>query len=75
MVKILENKVELVKENLSYDEVLSKIEQAKEFVEHSLKIIKPGKRVAMLLKIQFLESAKRRELFEENPPKYIYICI
>ena len=28
MVKILENKVELVKENLSYDEVLSKIEQA-----------------------------------------------
>lgn len=28
MVRILENKVELVKENLSYDEVLSKIEQA-----------------------------------------------
>lgn len=46
---------------------------AKEFVEHSLKIIKPGKRVAMLLKIQFLESVKRRELFEENPPKYVYV--
>lgn len=28
MVRILENKVELVKENLSYDDVLSKIEQA-----------------------------------------------
>ena len=28
MVRILENKVELVKENLSYDEALSKIEQA-----------------------------------------------
>lgn len=28
MVRILKNKVELVKENLSYDEVLSKIEQA-----------------------------------------------
>lgn len=28
MVRILENKVELVKENLSYEEVLSKIEQA-----------------------------------------------
>lgn len=28
MVRILENKVELVKENLSYDEILSKIEQA-----------------------------------------------
>ena len=28
MVRILENKVELVKENLSYDEVLCKIEQA-----------------------------------------------
>ena len=46
---------------------------AKEFVEHSLKIIKPGKRVAMLLKIQFLEGVKRRELFEENPPKYVYV--
>ena len=46
---------------------------AKEFVEHSLNIIKPGKRVAMLLKIQFLESVKRRELFEENPPKYVYV--
>lgn len=46
---------------------------AKEFVEHSLKIIKPGQRVAMLLKIQFLESVKRRELFEENPPKYVYV--
>lgn len=46
---------------------------AKEFVEHSLKIINPGQRVAMLLKIQFLESVKRRELFEENPPKYVYV--
>lgn len=46
---------------------------AKEFVEHSIKIINPGKRVAMLLKIQFLESVKRRELFEENPPKVIYV--
>ncbi len=46
---------------------------AKEFVEHSIKIINPGQRVAMLLKIQFLESVKRRELFEENPPKYVYV--
>ncbi|WP_257875765.1 NAD(P)-dependent oxidoreductase [Anaerococcus sp. Marseille-P3625] len=46
---------------------------AKEFVEHSIKIIDDGKRLAMLLKIQFLESVKRRELFEENPPKYVYV--
>lgn len=27
----------------------------------------------MLLKIQFLEGKKRRQLFEKYPPKYVYI--
>ena len=27
----------------------------------------------MLLKIQFLETKKRRELFNKYPPKYIYV--
>ena len=46
---------------------------AKEFVEKSLEIIPCGNRVAMFLKLQFLESKGRRELFEKSPPKYIYV--
>ena len=46
---------------------------AKEFVEHSLKIITEGHKVAMFLKLTFLESKKRRELFEKYPPKVIYV--
>lgn len=46
---------------------------AKEFVEKSLDIIENDCKVAMLLKLTFLESKTRRELFETNPPKYIYV--
>ena len=46
---------------------------AKEFVEKSLDIIENDCKVAMLLKLTFLESKSRRELFETNPPKYIYV--
>jgi hypothetical protein len=46
---------------------------AKQFVEHSLEIIKPGRKVIMFLKITFLESKGRKELFIDNPPKTIYI--
>ena len=44
-----------------------------EFVEHALKIIPDGHKVAMFLKIQFLEGKKRRKLFETNPPKTLYV--
>ena len=46
---------------------------AKEFVERALEVINDGNRVAMILKIQFLESEKRYELFKSNPPRYIYV--
>lgn len=46
---------------------------AKECVEHALDIIDSGNKVAMLLKIQFLEGQKRRGLFEKNPPKTVYV--
>lgn len=48
---------------------------AKEFVEHSLEIIEEGHKVAMFLKLTFLEGEKRRKLFAENPPKKIYIFV
>lgn len=46
---------------------------AQEFVEHALSIIPDGNRVAMFLKLTFLESGTRRKMFEQNPPEYIYV--
>lgn len=46
---------------------------AKEFVEHALDIIDDGRKVAMFLKLTFLESKSRRALFEKYPPKRIWV--
>lgn len=46
---------------------------AREFVEHSLDIISDGCKVAMFLKVQFLEGKARKELFKKYPPKYVYV--
>jgi len=46
---------------------------ATEFIEHSLNIIPKGRKVAMFLKLQFLEGQKRKYLFEVNPPKVVYV--
>lgn len=47
---------------------------AKEFVEHALDLITDGHKVAMFLKVQFLEGKARRELFKKHPPKVIYVA-
>lgn len=46
---------------------------AQEFVEKALDIIPDGKKVAMFLKLQFLEGKKRRKLFDKYPPKIVYV--
>jgi hypothetical protein len=46
---------------------------ALEIVQHALEIVTPNHKIAMLLKIQFLESKRRRLLFDEYPPKYVYV--
>lgn len=46
---------------------------AKEFVEKALEISKDGVKVAMFLKLTFLESKARRKLFEKYPPKVVYV--
>lgn len=46
---------------------------AKEFVEHALDISAYGVKVAMFLKLTFLEGAKRKALFDTYPPKKIYV--
>ena len=46
---------------------------ATEFVEHALEIVEDGCKVAMFLKLQFLEGKKRKTLFEKYPPKTVYV--
>ena len=41
---------------------------AKEFVEKALEVIPKGNKVAMFLKLQFLEGKARRKMFETSPP-------
>lgn len=45
----------------------------KDFVDHALKISPEGTKIAMFLKLTFLESQSRRQLFEENPFKKLYV--
>ena len=47
---------------------------AQEFVEKAMDLITDGRRVAMYLKITFLEGKKRRKMFEKYPPKYVYVA-
>lgn len=46
---------------------------AQEFVEKSIELINNGNKVAMFLKLQFLEGQKRRKLFQKFPPKTVYV--
>jgi hypothetical protein len=47
--------------------------KAQEFVEHALEIAQDGVKVAMFLKLTFLEGQKRRELFKKSPPRTVYV--
>ena len=46
---------------------------AKEFIEKALSLVKQGNKVCMFLKVQFLEGKARRKLFEDNPPKTVWV--
>lgn len=46
---------------------------ALEFVQKALGIVKPGRKVAMFLKLQFLEGKARKQFFIHTPPKTIYV--
>ena len=47
--------------------------KATQFIRNCLDLAKDGVKVAMFLKIQFLEGKKRKKLFAEYPPKTIYV--
>lgn len=50
---------------------------AQEFIEHSFEVIKGStvhpQRIAMFLKLTFLEGNARKKLFKKYPPKTIYV--
>lgn len=47
--------------------------KAQRFVEKALDCVEEGHKVAMLLKLTFLEGQERRKLFERTPPKRILV--
>lgn len=46
---------------------------AKEFIEKCIEVIDEGNKVAMFLKLTFLEGQARKKFFDKNPPKTIYV--
>ena len=47
--------------------------KAQEFTEKALELVPRGGKVAMFLKLQFLEGKRRKLLFKKNPPKTLYV--
>ena len=48
---------------------------AMEFAEHALDISATGVKIAMFLKLTFLEGSKRKMLFDNAPPSRIYVFL
>ena len=46
---------------------------AKEFAEKALEIVSIGNKVALFVKLTFLESKPRKQLFLTHPPKTVYV--
>lgn len=46
---------------------------ANEFLNKALQIVPKGRKVAMFLKVQFLEGKQRKEFFRKYPPKKIWV--
>ena len=46
---------------------------AQEFLEKGMTILSENGKIALFLKIQFLEGAKREKMFRKYPPRYIYV--
>ena len=46
---------------------------AQAFIEHALHVVQPGAKVAMFLRLLFLEGKRRRCFFEAHPPKRVWV--
>lgn len=48
---------------------------ALEFIQHALGLVKDGAKVAMFMRLLFLEGKQKYDmLFKPNPPKSVYVC-
>lgn len=47
--------------------------KALQFVQRALDNVKTGHKVAMFLKLTFLEGKSRKQFFLDNPPKIVYV--
>ena len=58
-----------------YDNIISNppYSLGKEFVEKSIELLNDNGKLAMFLKVQFLEGDKREDMYDKYPPKYIYV--
>ncbi len=75
VIDFLKISKEEVKEDVPRDIITNPpYKYAKEFVEHALEVSMDGTKIAMFLKVQFLEGKARRELFDRHPPKRIYVA-
>lgn len=66
------------KEDIKYDcprDIITNppYKYAKEFVEHALDISMDATKVAMFLKLTFLEGKARKEMFKKYPPRTVYV--
>ena len=46
---------------------------AEKFVDKGLSLLEPGNYLILFQRILFLESSKRHKLFQNRPPKYVYV--
>lgn len=44
-----------------------------DFVKKSLELVEDGAKIAMFLKLTFLEGKERRKFYETNPPKMVWV--
>lgn len=70
--------LEVKKEDIDHDysrDIITnpQYKYAKEFVEKALEISMDSTKIAMFLKLTFLEGKARKELFTKAPPKTIYV--
>lgn len=70
----------MVKDFFEYENVIGAdiitnppYKHAKAFVEHAIKTCSNGSKIAMLLKLTFLEGKGRKNLFLHTPPRTVYV--
>ena len=74
IIDFLKVKHEDVRKEISRDIVTNPpYKFAKEFVEKALEISMDSTKIAMFLKLTFLEGQARKKMFEKYPPKTIYV--